>query len=302
MRAFRGSSGDGGGSFLPQDYVRNQTDKRANFLTAVLYVTVMSCVVAAFVFTNREWKEVREEQIQLQEEYVQQRVREDLLVKLETTRREQIERQAVVTALAEPSPRVLLLGELEKARPSDVEYTKLDLVSRRVRTSASESPAQANRVRSLSNNARVTQNNAQAMEERPKVAPPKWEYTLKLEGVSPTNLSVADFIEGLRKSPAFARVDLVYIQDTVRDSVSLRRFELEATLGETPLREALGLTLQALIEPEQAPEPAVGEFSARNEAPTGWGGVSSADDADLPGGQSTENHGAFASAGEGSTR
>ncbi len=230
-----------GGTFLPEEYVRGREDLRTNFIAVLLFVVVMFCVVSAFWITNQRWVDVRDRQEQINEEFNLVKVEEDELRRLEASRRTLIERQAVATALRDPTPRLLLLQALDEARPSDLELGLIELRGRRLQTvQQQQQPRQGGQVRSLSRTANVNQQNQQAREERPAISPPRFEFTMSIQGVSPTNTAIADYYAALRRSPILKDVELRRIAETRRDNRELRRFEMTASLrDEGPLLRSL---------------------------------------------------------------
>ena len=70
MKSFlSGSSRQESGSYLPQDYISERTDARANILTLTLFAITMAGVVAAFFVTNRHWQSLRATQDAINVEY-----------------------------------------------------------------------------------------------------------------------------------------------------------------------------------------------------------------------------------------
>ncbi len=242
-----------GGTFLPEEYVRGREDIRTNFIAVLLFVVVMFCVVSAFWITNKRWVDVRDRQDQINEEFNLVKVEEEELRRLEASRRTLIERQAVATALRDPTPRLLLLQALDEARPSDLELGLIELRGRRLQTAQQQQqPRQAGQVRSLSRTANVNQQNQQSREERPAIAPPRFEFTMNIQGVSPTNTAVADYYAALRRSPILKDVELRRIAETRRDNRELRRFEMTASLRDDgPLLRSLAQA-EGVVEPDEA--------------------------------------------------
>ena len=62
------------------------------------------------------------------------------------------------------------------------------------------------------------------------VLPPRFEYTLKITGVAPTNNDIADYLRKLQDSPLLRDVELTYIEETKLEGLELRRFEIISQL------------------------------------------------------------------------
>jgi hypothetical protein len=63
-----------------------------------------------------------------------------------------------------------------------------------------------------------------------KVAPPRFEFTIKLVGVAKINNNVADYIQALKACPILDSVDLRKLDGTTIEKLDMRKFEIEATI------------------------------------------------------------------------
>ncbi len=232
------------GSFLPQDYVANKAEMRANLLCLSLFGVVMFCVVAAFFVTNRQWLQVRREQQAITTQYSKESTKIDQLKLLEKQKAEMLEKAEITTALIEKVPRSRLLSELVNRMPQDITLLELSLVSKRIKdTPAPGAAGQAqggSTIKSLAPkgapvaSVRRPGTPAPAKDDKPKEAEkpqaPRFEYTLHLVGVAKVNNSVGDYITGLKACTFLDGVDLKYIKETTIDKLDLRKFEIEATI------------------------------------------------------------------------
>lgn len=219
---------DNAASFLPEDYVQAKAEHRASFLAVLMFTVVMFCVVSAFLITNRRWEAVRAQQEEVNTAYKAQAKDIKQLEELEAQRAELVEKAEVTTALIERVPRSVLMAELALSLPAQITLQELQIVSKRVKESVV--PADKGQVKSLSRSARVSKSNAKTQAPKPKVIPPRFEFSLGLVGTSTTNAAVADYLSALRKSPLLESADFEYIQDTVVDGRDLRKFKIVATL------------------------------------------------------------------------
>ena len=228
MKLGLGRSGDAGGSFLPQDYVQRKSEARANFLGLFLFAAVMLMVVGAFAASNRRWQSVLNEEARINTESEQEQLKIAQLRELEKQREAMIEKAQVVSALIDPVPRSVLLAELHIRKPDDVTLMELKLESKRLQVATA---APAKQVRSLSSSAKRGAKEAPAEADTNKPAPaPQFEHIVSLVGVSTQNSTIADYIGSLKSCPLFTSVELQYIQETVLDEVTLRKFQLELRL------------------------------------------------------------------------
>ena len=69
-------------------------------------------------------------------------------------------------------------------------------------------------------------------EEKPKVLPPRFKFTLEIEGIAVENDQVADFLSSIKASPLFMHVELPLIDETIIDKQAYRKFKITMTLRE----------------------------------------------------------------------
>ena len=234
----RGSRGGGSGSFLPEDYVAQKVELRANILCLSLFGLVMFGVVAAFFVTNRQWLNVRAEQEAITAQYTEQAQRIEQLKKLEQQKSEMVAKAEITTALIEKVPRSVLLAELVTRMPADITLLDLKLESKRLKDdapAATAAPAAgapgAPKVRTLSGGPSVVAPGPGVKSpESSKVRPPRFEYKLTIQGVGKTNNDVADYLAGLNACELLTRVELKHIKPKEIDKIDLREFSIEAVL------------------------------------------------------------------------
>lgn len=231
------SAGAGVGSFLPEDYVSRKAEVRMNFLGLALFAVVMLGVVGAFFVTNHRWTAIREQQRVITAQYEQEAQKIEQLKTLEAQRTQMMEKAEVTTALIERVPRSVLLAQLISTMPRDVTLLELSLKSKRldtepkvVETAKTKKPV----VKTLGKTDPKAKPGAKGAppppEEKPKARPPKFEYTLSLQGVAGVNNDIADYLAKLKASPILEKVDLQYIKETTLNDMPMRRFEILAQI------------------------------------------------------------------------
>lgn len=215
--------------FLPKDYVQGRQETRFVAITVSLFLVVMLAVVMAFLVTNRRWASVRSEQRAIATEYESETAKLDQLKQLEAQREEMLSKARITTALLENAPRSVLLAELVTTLPANATLLSIDLESKRVKPSPAAGAAEdAAKARSR---AGVKSKDAGKTEPaKPVILPPKFEFSLTVMGVAPTNNEVADYLATLQESPLLERVELISIEHTKIEDLDLRRFEIQAQL------------------------------------------------------------------------
>jgi Tfp pilus assembly protein PilN len=250
---------DHSSSFLPQDYIQRKAELRANIICLSLFGVVMFGIVGAFFVTNRQWLQVRRERQAITVQYTQQAARIEQLKNLESQKAEMMAKAEVTTALIEKVPRSILMAEIVTRMPEDLALLELHLASKRVREGPAPRQAQQATARAANDrNAQIRTLGGRAGAQRPgaaaaapeRIAPPRFEYTLKIIGVARANNNIADFLAALKACSLLDDVELKYIKTSTIDRVEFRHFEIEATLR----RDADGRGIDPTPEIRQAME------------------------------------------------
>lgn len=233
-------------SMLPEEYVQAQAEHRANFLTVLMFSVVMFCVVSAFLITTRRWEAVRSEQERINSEYAAEAAKLAQLEQIRERRVELVQKGELVHALIEPVPRSVLLADLSARLPRGVSLSLVELEGKRI--SGLVGAQAAGQVRTLSQTANVSQQNATDKANRPLIIPPRFDFSLTIEGVSPTNQAIADYMTGLQQSELLSNVELELIQQTMVDDFALRKFKILAVLRPDAHAEQLNVDQLAAVE------------------------------------------------------
>jgi|GEM_PF-230932 len=231
-------------SFLPEDYVQSKGETRTNLIALGLFAMVMFGVVSAFIVTSRQWETVRTEKTLIEAQYDEARIRIEQLQALESQRQDMTGKAELTTALIERVPRSVLLAELVTRLPSGASINEFEMSSKRVNQAPpTPAPGAAPAIRSLSGN-----NSGQdAAPARPRVLPPRFEYTLSIRGVAETNNQIADYLRSLQQCALLEQVELEFIRNTIVENVPMRSFRIMARLRDNADARSLG------VEPGAAP-------------------------------------------------
>ena len=221
-----------GGSFLPKEYVKGRSQFRANVMALLLFVLVISGVVGAFVVNHQRWRRVHQEQKKVAVAFKEEAAKIDQLKELETQRVELIERAEVVTALKDRIPRSVIMGEIVRSIPDGLTLVEVKMEGERIKPPAPKvDPKDKGKTRSL-NNKSVGKKGKEEEEEKPKVLPPRFKFTLEIEGIAMENDQVADFLSSIKASPLFKDVELPLIDETILEKQTYRKFKVMMTLRE----------------------------------------------------------------------
>jgi len=243
------------GSFLPQDYISERNDARANILTLTLFAIAMAGVVAAFFVTNRHWQSLRTQQEAINVEYQAEAVKIEQLKMLEDQRAAIMEKAEITAALVEKLPRWAVLGEITLRMPATMRLDQFVLKSTRINPAPAPVPTPGGKAKPQSlvkgDKGKAKPADAKVADakkaERPKVEPPKFEYAVTIEGTAELNNDVADFLAGIKKSPAFEKVEMTFIKDAKELGKDMRKFQITASLHPKVGTNDLSTSLQDLV-------------------------------------------------------
>ncbi len=211
-------------SFLPEDYVERRMEHRTNLICITLFVVVLGAVVGGYFVTTRQRAEIRSQQEQVNKSYAEAARRLEQLQELEQ-RKDQMLRKAQVTAtLVEPVPRTFLLADLINRMPPTLSLFDLEMHSKVIRVP---------RPVVVKKSAMANAGGKKADEKPQEEPPPRFEVTMAMTGVAPTDVQVAQYMSSLSRSPLLSEVNLVFSEENKIEDQIMRRFKIEMTLNQT---------------------------------------------------------------------
>lgn len=219
-----------GGSFLPSDYVRGKGQARASMFAILLFVLVLAGVIGAFFVNHQRWNRVREEQQLVAASFKEETAKIEQLKVLEQQRVVLTDKAEIVTALKDRVPRSVLVGELVRGIGSGITLTEIKLDGERVRPPVVKQDSKT-AVKSIGVSG--VGNGKDATPVAPKVHPPKFKFSLSVDGLSENNDDIADYLSSLKSSPLLSDVELQYINQTLIDSIEFRKFRITMDLSPT---------------------------------------------------------------------
>jgi Tfp pilus assembly protein PilN len=208
-------------NFVPDDYVQSNESRRANLMCVILF-----CVVMAALGGSAAAIRIRQRACSAQEALVNTRMAkmEESIKKFEDlrTKRTEMMRTALTTAeLLEPVPRSVLLASLTNHLPPGVSLTKLSVVQKEGAKSPGDRPAPTKY--------EAARDKGRAEPERVS-AEKLLETRMEIEGVAPSDLQVAAYIEQLSNSLLLNHVALVESKEKKVGNNPFRLFKLTAML------------------------------------------------------------------------
>lgn len=215
-------------SFLPEDYLAQKAERRTNLISLSLFVVVMVAVLGAFLVTNRQWKQIKKQQSQINLAYQQAGEQIQAVNELEQQKDEMLRKAEIVSALVERVPRSILMAELINRMPNRLGLIKFDLKSEKIRQVRSAKPLpQTGRHAGPSRG----QTLREASEQVRKIEAPRYTVTVTMVGVAPTDLEVSRYLAELNNYPLLDNVSLDYSSEKEFEGEIMREFKIVMTLS-----------------------------------------------------------------------
>ncbi|MCX5660229.1 MAG: PilN domain-containing protein [Planctomycetota bacterium] len=211
-------------SFLPEDYVERKIQRRTSLFSLVLFTLVMGGVIAAYMVTDRQRAEARATLEGMNAKYAEAARRIEQLDQLQQRKQRMMQKAKVTAVLVERVPRPLIFSELINNMPISMGLLEVELATRVLppkivpQTAIDKAKLDAAQA-------------AQHSLAGPEVEIKPTETTLQIIGVGPTDVTVAQFMTTLGKSPIFNDVNLAYSEEINLDGQALRKFRIEMTLN-----------------------------------------------------------------------
>lgn len=209
-------------NLLPEDYIQQKQARRSNRLCLVLFLVVMSGVLAAAVVGYKCRANTQTVLDRVDSEYKQATAMMDDLSRLQIQKKTMLEKARSTSTLLERVPRSYLLGVLTNSLPAHASLQQVSLYPKQVITPV-ETPKDPKFA------AKSGQQNTSLM-----------IVEMEVTGLADTDVGVAKFIAALARCPLAESVDLVYSQEKpieVKDSKGavvarhqLREFQVRMVL------------------------------------------------------------------------
>jgi len=208
-------------NFVPDHYVHNHESQRTNLIYLALLAVVMAGLGGSFMTIKMRQRSLnsREQLVNTKLTQAQESIKQ--FEQLQTKRKTMMKTALTTAELLEPVARSVLLASLTNNLPTGVSLLKLDLIQkepRKVARSASQSKYQSAQGKS-------------AAAPSAKVSPEQLlETNISIEGVAPSDIQVAAYIEWLSSSSLLDNVSLVESKEFKIEEMAFRRFKLTAML------------------------------------------------------------------------
>jgi len=209
-------------NFVPDDYIKSNESRRTNLMYLMLFAVVMAALGGAFMTIK-----IRQRAFSAKEKLVNAKMAEaqeamKQFEELQTKRKAMMKTALATVELLEPVPRSVLLASLTNNLPTGVSLLQLKLVQKE--------PKKSRQVGTATSKYQAAQAK-EATAAQPKVSREKLlETHIDIEGIAPSDLQVAAYIERLSSSALLDNVALVESKEHKIEDSTLRQFKLTAML------------------------------------------------------------------------
>jgi len=207
-------------NFVPDDYIQNNESRRTNLIYLILLVIVMTALGGSFITIK-----IRQRACRSKEQLVNSRMAKmhqaiQQFDELQVKKRAMMKTALTTAELLEPVPRSIVLASLTNNLPSGVSLVNLTLLQKE--------PKNKSQV-VASSKYQVTQTENKS--DQSKLSPEQMlETHIEIEGMAPSDLQVASYIERLSNSTLMHNVALVESKEHKIEDSTFRQFKLTATL------------------------------------------------------------------------
>lgn len=218
--------------FVPRDYIQKKLARSANLLCALLAAVVVLVLTMLFVAMGMAEDSLKDNAKQVEGQVVQASKAIEEWNRFRSERAALLEKAEKGARLLAPLPRSRILAEVVARLPERTTLTELSITNEIVRT-----------VEAAKASGGAARTAAQAAKGKTETR--EHEQTrLRLLGLAPTDVEVAQFIAGLSAAPYFDQVELSFSEDQSHDHCVLRRFEVVFFLSADAYRLLLASTVK----------------------------------------------------------
>ena len=225
-------------SLIPQDYVSERREIRRTGMGVLLFLIVMSGVVAAFLVTNRQWDSVRIRQKAVASEFDEVSEKITHMEDLKVARDDLVQRAELASALVSRVPRSILVDGLVERMPLRLSWTRLSMESREYKEPAPRKDFAGDRLKPRGPTAAPVRTRGKESTDGPPV-PRKYVTTITLTGLATDEVDVSTYVAALSGYSLLRSVmpDSTEVVDV--DDVQMREFTITMELDQDAVVDAL---------------------------------------------------------------
>lgn len=218
-------------NFVPEDYIQNNDSRRTNLICIGLLCIILIAIGGAFVAIKMRQRTLNNHEKSLDAEMVKKKEQIKTVEQIQQKRNAMWATATTTLDLIEPLPKSIILSLLTNYLPKDTSLVKIGMIQKEPQPGAQAAPPA---------------DKFQAMQDKEKQAGGQkvskermYETKMEIEGIAPSDIEVASYIEKLNGSSLLKNVALVESvqmagKDTKQagnDDEKKRRFKLTAMLN-----------------------------------------------------------------------
>jgi Tfp pilus assembly protein PilN len=211
-------------NFVPDDYVQDNKSRRMNVIYLVLFGAVMTALAGSFTTIKVRQRAFNAKERLVNSQLAQAKETIQKFEELQIKRKDMMKTALTTAELIEPVPRSVLLASMTNNLPAGVSLIRVNLIQKKAAGAASNQPKTK-----YGQAKKEVPDGAQSMESQ-------LETHIDLEGIAPSDLQVAAYIEKLSASNLLDNVALVESKEHKITTAS------EKGTGEQPVYRQFKLT------------------------------------------------------------
>ncbi len=187
-------------NLLPDDFLRQRVQRRANLVCIALFAVVMAGVFGAAVVADRSTKRTTQNRDKTNAKYAKYAERLAQIQQLEAKKLEKIEKAKATASLLERVPRSFVLASVTQALPRHASLSEFSLKPIRKKVTR----------KSAGNGSKFAKAKGKKRKKGRSSTVIQLATQITMTGFASTDMQVGEFIGNLRNCPIFTYVNLLY--------------------------------------------------------------------------------------------
>ena len=217
-------------NFIPDDYIRNNESRRINLICIALLSIILVAIVGAFGAIRKRQRTLNIREASIYMDLTKKKGQIKTIDQLQKQRNTMWSTAIMTVELIDPVPKSMLLASLTNSLPKGVSFLRLSLIQKEQAANSQQQKNAANKYEAMQDKEKTA---AAVRSSKEKML----DTQINIEGVAPSDIEVAAYIEQLSRSALLTDVALVESvqmpnQSSKQDSQEgkMRRFKLSALL------------------------------------------------------------------------
>jgi Tfp pilus assembly protein PilN len=217
-------------NFIPDDYIRNNESRRINLICIALLSIILVAIVGAFGAIRMRQRTLNIREASIDTDLTKKKGQIKTIDQLQKQRNTMWSTALMTVELIDPVPKSMLLASLTNSLPKGVSFLRLSLIQKERAANSQQQKDAANKYEAMQDKEKTA---AAVRSSKEKML----DTQINIEGVAPSDIEVAAYIEQLSRSALLTDVALVESvqmpnKSSKQDSQEgkMRRFKLSALL------------------------------------------------------------------------